>query len=397
MINLEYSMTDTQQELFFDTQAQIKIIPKGRRFGLTQGAAYWMMDCAMTLQEPYYLWGDVSYGNIQRYFERYWLPLLKKHKIKHRFNKTNWQLSFDWTPTVIDFRSAEHPASWEGFGYNKTFLNEAGIILKNKYIWENCIRIMMLDYPDAEMIIGGTPKGTGGTYEELYLKAVENPGRFWQHTYTTYDNPILSRKAINELMEDIPSSVVQQEIYGKFIKPEDTIVDRAWIKYQEPPDNCTYKMFCDLAISKKTTADYTAICVLGKDPDGNLFVADIYRDKLSTVEARNKIVQMAAKWELREVGVEVVAYQEAMAEMLERETNLHVIRYTPTTDKVSRFYPFAARIERGLVFFSKKLPSYYEKELLEFPSGEHDDMVDATSGAYEMFNEVSFNIYASGF
>ncbi len=60
--------------------------------------------------------------------------------------------------SVCDFRSADKPENIEGFGYELIILNEAGIILKNRRLWEESIRPMILDYK-AKVIIGGTPKG----------------------------------------------------------------------------------------------------------------------------------------------------------------------------------------------------------------------------------------------
>ena len=58
----------------------------------------------------------------------------------------------------MDFRSADKPENIEGFGYALIILNEAGIILKNRRLWEETIRPMAMDYK-AKVIIGGTPKG----------------------------------------------------------------------------------------------------------------------------------------------------------------------------------------------------------------------------------------------
>ena len=46
----------------------------------------------------------------------------------------------------LDFRSADKPENIEGFGYALIILNEAGIILKNRRLWEETIRPMAMDY-----------------------------------------------------------------------------------------------------------------------------------------------------------------------------------------------------------------------------------------------------------
>ena len=103
------------------------------------------------------LWVDTMYGNIERYVERYFLPVLKglpKNLWKYRANRNDLKVM----NAVCDFRSADKPENIEGFGYALIILNEAGIILKNRRLWEETIRPMIMDYK-ANVIIGGTPKG----------------------------------------------------------------------------------------------------------------------------------------------------------------------------------------------------------------------------------------------
>ena len=75
-VNLKYSQP--QIECLWDhDNTPFRIITKGRRFGLTYAAAMYLIEKMM--REPIRcLWGDVSYGNIRRYAERVFLPLLKR-------------------------------------------------------------------------------------------------------------------------------------------------------------------------------------------------------------------------------------------------------------------------------------------------------------------------------
>ena len=67
-----------------------------------------------------------------------------------------------------DFRSADRPENIEGFGYRHIIINEAGIILKNRNLWLESILPMTIDY-DANVIIGGTPKGKKVKNNEPHL------------------------------------------------------------------------------------------------------------------------------------------------------------------------------------------------------------------------------------
>jgi hypothetical protein len=113
--------------MFFDSVAlgRWRMFPKGRRLGATQGAAAAMIE--YMLEGHSILWGDTIATNINRYIERYFEPILKRNKIPYDWRKTAKSLHVG--TGYIDFRSADKPENWEGFGYRTVFLNEAGIIL----------------------------------------------------------------------------------------------------------------------------------------------------------------------------------------------------------------------------------------------------------------------------
>ena len=215
-VDIGFEYTPAQNEVFFNSAAKKRIVRKGRRVGFTFGAAQYVIETMLDGTYKRVLWGDTVLQNIRNYFERYFMPALKP------LPKSIW----DWRVTdkifrlngaMCDFRAAETPENWEGFGYDLIILNEAGIILRNRYLWENAVRPMLLDNPDSVCIIGGTPKGKGLFYE-LFQQAGATEG--WQQfAYTTYDNPKLSKAAINELIAELggAENVIRQEIHGEFI------------------------------------------------------------------------------------------------------------------------------------------------------------------------------------
>ena len=117
---------DYQIPFFFEWPQGVKykVCRKGRRAGITKGAANavieWLLDGNTVL------WGETTHGNIERYFDRYFLPVLKDNNIKHRFDRQKKQLNIG--RGFCDFRSEDNPENWEGYAYNFIFLNEAGII-----------------------------------------------------------------------------------------------------------------------------------------------------------------------------------------------------------------------------------------------------------------------------
>lgn len=205
-----------QNEIFKICQSRKRVLSKGRRWGFTRGASQYVIESMINGVGPV-MWGDTIVANIHSYVERYFMPVLRQ------LPKNIW----DWRKSekklyvnghVCDFRSADQPENWEGFGYKLIILNEAGVILKNEYIWHNAVRPMLMDYPDSIAIIGGTPKGRN-LFFELFSKGLTPEGKEegWESfTSDSYVNPFIEIAEIDALIKDLPETAVKQEIYAEF-------------------------------------------------------------------------------------------------------------------------------------------------------------------------------------
>ena len=225
-MELNLSYTEAQMEIFFPSKEyKYTFVPKGRRLGATKGAAFAVIEWLCDGITPV-LWVDTINGNIDRYFERYMQPVLTASKIPFNWNKQKKELKV--FNSVLDFRSSDQPENIEGFGYKKIILNEAGIILKDNYLYTNAILPMMLDYPESQLYALGTPKGkfnkdgSDHLYYKLCEKAMHDPdGMSRVLKYSTYDNPTLSLGLIKELENEIAlidARQIPQEIHGEFIE-----------------------------------------------------------------------------------------------------------------------------------------------------------------------------------
>ena len=213
-INLNIKYHQGQSDIFFGSTARRRVVKKGRRWGFTQGASQFVIESMLDGVSPV-LWGDTIANNITSYIERYFIPVL------NQLPKNIWQWKKQEKKIIIgdsicDFRSSDQPENWEGFGYKLIILNEAGIILKNKYLWFNAVRPMLMDYPDSIAIIGGTPKGKNLFYE-LDQKALSGAVGWQSFHYDSYTNPFIEQSEVKEMENELPSSVARQEIYAEFV------------------------------------------------------------------------------------------------------------------------------------------------------------------------------------
>ena len=220
-MRLELTYTPPQLDIFFPEKPERHtIIPKGRRFGATRGAAHACIEWC--IEGMPILWGDTIRGNIERYWDRYFRPALNSNGIEGDLNTRTMVATIG--SGYIDFRSADRPENWEGFGYRKIILNEAGIILQDTYLYTNAVRPMMLDHTDAELFALGVPKGkmlkTGKEHPFYTMwQRLGQPG-YRGRAYSSYDNKLLSADDISELETDIGAmdpAQVRQEIWGEFI------------------------------------------------------------------------------------------------------------------------------------------------------------------------------------
>jgi len=258
-----------QAEFFFKSDKRRKLLHKGRRLGFTQGAAYYVIVSALQGKYKKILWGDTVASNISAYISRYFIPTLKHLPGLHDYKKQEKLLRIK--DTVIDFRSADRPENWEGFGYDLVILNEAGIILKDAYLWDNAVRPMLLDNPNSVAIIGGTPKGKyykGQIHKfwELVQQGYSDPDTLVAQ-YSTYDNPMISEDEIKQMEQELPESVVSQEIYGEFLDIDEAVlINMMIIKEATQRESLPFEMLRNsepviLGIDVGWSVDPTGWCV----------------------------------------------------------------------------------------------------------------------------------------
>ena len=282
-----------QKKIFFDSKAKVKVIAKGRRFGLTKGYANFIIEKMLDGITPV-LWVDALYTNIDRYVERYFIPVLRQLPPQHwKWRQQKKELSiFD---RKLDLRSADRPELIEGFAYKLIVLNEAGIILKDEYLWENAIRPMIMDF-DPDQLIGGTPKGRN-MFFDLKVKAEDDKDpryKNWEYFHrTSYDNPYIQKEVIDELVGDMPEHVRDQEIFALFLEDSASVFRNVKNcigskRAKSIPDK-SYFIGIDLA----KHVDFTVITVL--DGDGN----QVYFNRLNKLDwtyQKKLIVEIAESY-----------------------------------------------------------------------------------------------------
>lgn len=159
----------------------------------------------------------------------------------------------------------------------------------------------------------------------------------------------------------------------------------------------------DPAAGLTSKADYFVVATVARFTDeevqelnprhGKIFVLDIYRARLSLIEQAKYLEHHYETWRpygLPYVLVEKVLSQTALFQYLTAKGLCPLRPCGPTIgrraqDKETRNSSLAARYEQGQIIHPRRAGWLrdYETELLQFPRGEHDDMVDAVTYAVD--------------
>lgn len=261
-----------------------------------------------------------------------------------------------------------------GNRYARAIIDEAAHSPNLSDAWTKVVRPALADFVGDAFFLS-TP--AGGNYFKTLYDTVHPAWMSWQMPTTT--NPFINVAEIQAAKDDpnTPDIVFRQEYLAEFVDLQGALVRREDIKYGEPDGPTRYCMGVDLAISMKEGADRTAIVVVG-ECRGSYHVVDVIAKQMGFNETQAVIKATAEKWNPDYVNVEAVQYQQAMVESLRLNMGqFYVNPIYPNKDKRSRFLPTLGKYEHGLMIHSRSLPNEFEGELLQFPEGAHDDMVDA--------------------
>ncbi len=140
----------------------------------------------------------------------------------------------------------------------------------------------------------------------------------------------------------------------------------------------------DTAFKAKQDSDYSVMMVMGLDSNGDIYIVDAVRDRFEFPDLKRRMIQLNTEWRgrgLRGIYVEDKASGQSLIQELKRESGVSVVPYKISNDKVSRLSAVLPLIEGGRVFLPEIAPwlDPFMDECQTFPSGTHDDMVDALS------------------
>lgn len=141
-------------------------------------------------------------------------------------------------------------------------------------------------------------------------------------------------------------------------------------------------MTIDTAISQKASGDYTGITINFIDKDGMWHIATWQR-RFSPKELIDFIFQKWEQYGIKKIGIEKTIYQMAVKEFFDDEMRRRgkfprlVELQHANTNKEARIRGLIPYYESKSVKHIKGMTEGLEGELMAFPAGKHDDVIDS--------------------
>jgi predicted phage terminase large subunit-like protein len=159
---------------------------------------------------------------------------------------------------------------------------------------------------------------------------------------------------------------------------------KKWFRYYEKlPKLVNTFIYIDPALSEADTADYTGIVVVDVDTEGTWYIRHATRMRVTPTQLIQMCFRLNLQFKPRVIGIEQVAFQKALLyflneEMKRRGIAIPVTGIQPPTNqtKQARILSLVPRFEWGHILMAQGLHDL-EMELLQFPRGAHDDLIDS--------------------
>ena len=210
-----------------------------------------------------------------------------------------------------------------------------------------------------------------------------------------------SIEELSALREELPNAKWQAQYQQNPVGNESAIVKRDWWKWwdKDEPPICDYILQSwDTAFEKTQRADYSAGTTWGIfncEEDNfapNIILLNTYKKRVEFPELKRDVLREYKEYEPDSLIVEKKASGAPLIYDL-RAMGIPVQEYTPSKgqDKIARLNSVSDIIASGKVWVPQtRWAEELVDEVAAFPSGEHDDLVDATTLALMRFRQGGF-------
>lgn len=391
-MDLNVSFLPWQQEVW-NSGYQHRIIAAGRRCGKTEFAAWSLLIRALTDGKDAPDASRFYVAPTQMQARRnIWPKLLSLGKpVIEKYHSNNLEITLI-NGQVITLLGADRPDNMRGAKIADVVLDEYKDM--RPYVLEEILLPALTDL-DGTLTIIGTPGGRNHFYD-LYKKVEMEESEEWSEWqawhFTSFDNPMLSRKLLERRQRTMSSYAFRQEYMASFEALGSNMFQEDWIKYGEEPTDGQYYITVDPAgfedagsKRKKSNLDDTAIAIVKVNTRG-WYVKQIIYGRWSLNETAIKIFEAVRTYRPARIGIERgIAQQAIMSPLMDLQRRagrfFHIDLLThgnqKKTDRV--MWALQGRFENGFITLEKgDWNMKFLDQLFQYPDPlTHDDMIDA--------------------
>jgi hypothetical protein len=372
-MRIEVPNAHINQKAILESQARFNVLMCGRRFGKSELSQIKMIKTASFGEQIAYI--TPTYKLAKVFFNKLAAALPFPN------NQSNLTMQFP-NKGSVEFFTGERLDNLRGRKFNGVIIDEASYIPNLEDGWLNSIRPTLTDYKGWGWFLS-TPRGKNFFYS-LYMKQEDG----WQSfKYSTYDNPYIDKKEIDEAKRQLPAPVFEQEYMANPMENAANPFGSDNIKDCIKPLSNQEPVCFGIDIAKS----YDWSVIIGLDAGGNVCYLDRFqKDWHTTKQTILKLPRKAMLLDSTGVGDPIFEELQRAGLMVEglkftsnsKQQLMVGLQNAIHTKSIS--YPEGVIVNELEVFeyqFAANGVKY------SAPSGFHDDCVMALALAYQNFTQ----------
>jgi phage FluMu gp28-like protein len=374
-IAIELPKPHEGQRNVLESKARFRVLMCGRRWGKSLISKQYVITESLAGNVNAYITPTYSLAKV--FFDE--IAKLIPNEVATA-NKSDLVFKFV-TGGEIRFFTGERLDNLRGLKFHNVIIDEACYIPHLEDAWNNAIRPTLTDYQGRALFIS-TPRGKDFFYR-LYLRNGDKD--FESFKYTTYDNPFINNKEIDDAKASLPEAVFEQEYLANPMENAANPFGMDFIRanIQTLSEN---KPIC-YGIDVAKSYDYTVI--IGIDVNGSVCHYERFQADWSATKEKIKQLEKVPK------VIDATGVGDPIVEDLQRDDYMiEGFKFT-STSKQQLIEGLVIAIQQGLVKYPEgtivdelSLFEYvYTKTGVRYsaPNGMHDDAVCSLALAWRGF------------
>ena len=202
---------------------------------------------------------------------------------------------------------------------------------------------------------------------------------------------------LDEERQRVGTLAFEQEYQANPIDDSIRVFHPEWLGRYDPRELNECDLITLMAVDPATGAsggDYFALWVGSVQPrTGTIYTRTLTLERIGIVQQVKRIVAAFRRWRPVKIGIETVAYQVALKQILEEHSRrrglyMPIIALKTTANKRARIEGIAPFFENGLFRLPHRLDPEIENQFLHFPKARHDDAPDVCAMGIELARTV---------